>query len=503
MGGTMRLGADPVKLHEGTRAREIYGEAGHLRAPPPPLRGQQPPAQAARARRPGLLAAPRPTTASSRSSSCPTTRSSWPRSTTPSSSRARCARSRCSASSWARRSSAPASARPRASPTCGPSARRACRSRRGPQRSTTDERERLRRRLRPPLRDREPVAQRARDGRRRDRRAARAGARGRGGRQRRRDRLRRRQPARPHRRARRARRTILLCAHLDTVPLDGAGRGRARGRRAPQPQRGASSAPTTRPPWRRSSAAARRLVPRGLARRRRAPVHHLRGAARCAGAKAFDRRPAARPSSASSSTTPRRSASSSWPRRPTTARGRLPRPRRPRRASAPRTAATRSRPRPRRDRGDADRAGSTRRRPPTSGRIEGGTAVNVVAERCTVELEARSLDDDARRRGRAARWSTPLTEAASDAECDVETDGRAAVPRLPAGAHRAAGRGRGGGARRHAASSRAYISTGGGSDANVFVAAGLPVRERGQRHRAQPPARRERDRGGARDRCST
>jgi CTP synthase len=27
MGGTMRLGADPVKIHEGTRAREIYGEA--------------------------------------------------------------------------------------------------------------------------------------------------------------------------------------------------------------------------------------------------------------------------------------------------------------------------------------------------------------------------------------------------------------------------------------------------------------------------------------------
>ncbi len=27
VGGTMRLGADPVKLHEGTRAREIYGEA--------------------------------------------------------------------------------------------------------------------------------------------------------------------------------------------------------------------------------------------------------------------------------------------------------------------------------------------------------------------------------------------------------------------------------------------------------------------------------------------
>jgi CTP synthase len=27
MGGTMRLGADPIKLHEGSRAREIYGEA--------------------------------------------------------------------------------------------------------------------------------------------------------------------------------------------------------------------------------------------------------------------------------------------------------------------------------------------------------------------------------------------------------------------------------------------------------------------------------------------
>ena len=25
VGGTMRLGADPVKLHDGTRVREIYG----------------------------------------------------------------------------------------------------------------------------------------------------------------------------------------------------------------------------------------------------------------------------------------------------------------------------------------------------------------------------------------------------------------------------------------------------------------------------------------------
>ena len=71
MGGTMRLGADPVKLHDDTRAREIYGEAVDLRAPPPPLRGQQPPAQAAGGRRHGRSRAPRPTIAWSRSSSCP------------------------------------------------------------------------------------------------------------------------------------------------------------------------------------------------------------------------------------------------------------------------------------------------------------------------------------------------------------------------------------------------------------------------------------------------
>ena len=48
MGGTMRLGADPVKLHDGTRIRAALRRAGRLRAPPAPLRGQQPPAQAAR-----------------------------------------------------------------------------------------------------------------------------------------------------------------------------------------------------------------------------------------------------------------------------------------------------------------------------------------------------------------------------------------------------------------------------------------------------------------------
>jgi tripeptide aminopeptidase len=107
------------------------------------------------------------------------------------------------------------------------------------------------------------------------------------------------------------------------------------------------------------------------------------------------------------------------------------------------------------------------------GRIEGGTAGNVVAERCRMELEARSIDE-----GRASQVVAELvdavTEAASDADCDVET----AVERLFRGY-------------RHPPSSPPvslaatalgavgieprYIATGGGSDANAFVTAGLPV----------------------------
>jgi CTP synthase len=32
LGGTMRLGADPIKLHAGHRARELYGEASSTSA---------------------------------------------------------------------------------------------------------------------------------------------------------------------------------------------------------------------------------------------------------------------------------------------------------------------------------------------------------------------------------------------------------------------------------------------------------------------------------------
>jgi len=107
------------------------------------------------------------------------------------------------------------------------------------------------------------------------------------------------------------------------------------------------------------------------------------------------------------------------------------------------------------------------------GRIEGGTAANVVAERCFVELETRSLDDT--RAGEVvSEMVDALAGAASDSECDVET----AVERLfqgyrlprttPAVEVAAA-------ALRECDIEPVYINTGGGSDANVFIQGGLHV----------------------------
>jgi tripeptide aminopeptidase len=107
------------------------------------------------------------------------------------------------------------------------------------------------------------------------------------------------------------------------------------------------------------------------------------------------------------------------------------------------------------------------------GRIAGGNAANVVAERCRVELEARSLDE-----GKAGEAVTAivdaLTEAASDLECDVETrvDQLFSAYRLaksspPVDVASAA-------LERLSIEPRC-IATGGGSDANVFVARGIPV----------------------------
>ena len=104
LGGTMRLGAQAVELVEGTRARELYGEAviferhrhryevnNHFRAAADRRPASSSPGRSSRA-------------ASSRSSSCPTIRGSSRASSTRSSSRGRRGRRRSSAGSSARRS---------------------------------------------------------------------------------------------------------------------------------------------------------------------------------------------------------------------------------------------------------------------------------------------------------------------------------------------------------------------------------------------------------------
>ena len=106
------------------------------------------------------------------------------------------------------------------------------------------------------------------------------------------------------------------------------------------------------------------------------------------------------------------------------------------------------------------------------GTIKGGTAPNVVAEHCFVELEARSLDDS-RAAAVVSQMVDALTEAASDAECDIETAveeqnrgyrmARTSPPVVVAAA-----------ALEALGFEPTYLPTGGCSDANIFVASGNP-----------------------------
>lgn len=107
------------------------------------------------------------------------------------------------------------------------------------------------------------------------------------------------------------------------------------------------------------------------------------------------------------------------------------------------------------------------------GQIEGGSAANVVAERCRVVLETRSLDDS--RAGEVvSAMVDAAAEASSDAECDVETT----VERLFRGYRvqrtapvvETAAR-----ALESCGIEPVHINTGGGSDANALIAAGLPM----------------------------
>jgi tripeptide aminopeptidase len=105
------------------------------------------------------------------------------------------------------------------------------------------------------------------------------------------------------------------------------------------------------------------------------------------------------------------------------------------------------------------------------GRIEGGTASNVVAERCYLQCEARSIDHE-RAGAVATSIVDAMTEAASDRECDLEIHLEELFR-----AYKVAR-----GSAPVEVASRALegvgieprpISTGGGADANVFQARGF------------------------------
>jgi tripeptide aminopeptidase len=104
--------------------------------------------------------------------------------------------------------------------------------------------------------------------------------------------------------------------------------------------------------------------------------------------------------------------------------------------------------------------------------IEGGTAINVVPERCRVEAEVRSVDQ-ARVEALATEMVDHMQDAADAAECDLDitvermiqgfrTRAKAIEVTVAEQALRACGY------------EPSHISTGGASDANAFRAAGFP-----------------------------
>jgi len=106
------------------------------------------------------------------------------------------------------------------------------------------------------------------------------------------------------------------------------------------------------------------------------------------------------------------------------------------------------------------------------GTIAGGSGINVVPERCVVEAEVRSLDEQ-KVEAVVSEIVDHLTDGANAAECDLDVTAarlfhgyrlKSSAPavQLAEAALRAAG---------HAPS---HIVTGGGSDANALIAAGFP-----------------------------
>jgi tripeptide aminopeptidase len=105
------------------------------------------------------------------------------------------------------------------------------------------------------------------------------------------------------------------------------------------------------------------------------------------------------------------------------------------------------------------------------GTITGGTEGNVVAERCELLLEARSLDHD-RAQTVTQGIVDALTAAATDNECDVDIDVQQLfkgyrLPRTGAAVVAAAA------ALETVGIEPRFVTTGGGSDANAFIADGF------------------------------
>ncbi|MBV9606435.1 MAG: M20/M25/M40 family metallo-hydrolase [Solirubrobacterales bacterium] len=123
------------------------------------------------------------------------------------------------------------------------------------------------------------------------------------------------------------------------------------------------------------------------------------------------------------------------------------------------------------------------------GTIEGGTAINVVPARCRVEAEVRSVDQ-ARVETLATEMIDHMQEAADAAECDLDvtvermiqgyrTRPKAIQVTVAEQALRACGY------------EPRHINTGGASDANAFEAAGLPCTNLadGTQHNHEPTER--------------
>jgi len=107
--------------------------------------------------------------------------------------------------------------------------------------------------------------------------------------------------------------------------------------------------------------------------------------------------------------------------------------------------------------------------------IEGGGAINVVPDRCRIEGELRSLDG-ARAEQLAADFVAACNRAANLPDCDVDVD--VTCERTFAG-YRHPEASPGVEVARRALARRGYepfdVASGGGSDANSFMVAGLPV----------------------------